>query len=267
MSEMQQAPAPRGKKVRPPPRAAIVRAVERVTPEVMRITFGGPELATFQPPRPGAHIKLLFAPPGQTWPTGDPVKDAVRPPSRTYTPRRFNAEKAEIEVEFVLHGAGLASSWAEGARVGDRMLIGGPGGGYEPPEGIENLVIIADDSALPAAGMILEALPRGCASRVLCEVANPGEARPLSPSVASQPVWIYRTPVNAPPGVLLEAAVAALAPQPPNTWFWVACEAASMRRIRETLVSQLGFERSRIHTRGYWKAGDTNYPDHDYGAD
>ena len=266
MSDVQAA-APRGKKVRPPPRAVVVEAVERVTPGVMRVVFGGPELATFAAPKAGAHIKILFVPPGKVWPTGDPALDAVRPPSRTYTPRRFDAATGLLEVEFVLHGEGIAARWAAQAKVGEKMLIGGPGGGYEPPEGVEKMVIIADDSAVPAVGMVLEALPKGCPTHILCEVANPGEARALSPDIASNPVWLYRDPVSAAPGVLLEAAVAALPPQPANTWFWVACEAASMRRIREILVAKLGVERDRVHTRGYWKAGDANYPDHDYGAD
>lgn len=260
------AEAPR-RKVRPPPRAVVVEAVERVTPGVMRVTFGGPELATFQQPKPAAHIKVLFVPPGKVWPTGDPAQDAARPPSRTYTPRRFDAEKRLLEVEFVLHGAGLASRWAEQAKVGEKMLIGGPGGGYEPPADMRKLVIVADDSSAPAAGMVLEALPKGCEAKVLCEIANPGEARPLSPLVACDPVWLYRDPVNAPAGLLLEAAVAALPTSGPGTYYWVACEAASMRRVREILVETLGVERANIHTRGYWKAGDANYPDHDYGAD
>ena len=47
----------------------------------------------------------------------------------------------------------------------------------------------------------------------------------------------------------------------------VACEAATMRRIRDLLIMQHGVDRARLHMRGYWKFGEANHPDHDYGAD
>ena len=42
-----------------------------------------------------------------------------------------------------------------------------------------------------------------------------------------------------------------------------------MRRIRDHLerLDERGIDLERIHTRGYWKLGETNYPDHDYGKD
>ena len=209
----------------------------------------------------------LFFPKG-AWPPSDGVENAPRPPSRTYTPRRFDADKSLLEIEFVLHGAGLASDWASGAKVGDRLLVSaGPGGGYSIPEGAANIVIIADDTALPAAGMVIEALPPGCRVNAICEIENAGEERALSPRVPCQPQWLPRSPGGAKPGSLLQKAIAALPEQPADTLWWIACEAAAMRAIRDHLFARPGVDRKRVHTRGYWKYGDTNYPDHDYGDD
>jgi NADPH-dependent ferric siderophore reductase len=44
-------------------------------------------------------------------------------------------------------------------------------------------------------------------------------------------------------------------------------EAAAMRRIRDLLITRHGVDRARLHVRGYWKFGEANHPDHDYGAD
>jgi len=49
--------------------------------------------------------------------------------------------------------------------------------------------------------------------------------------------------------------------------WWIACEAAAMRRIRDYLMGEIGVAGERLHTRGYWRLGETNYPDHDYGKD
>ena len=259
------APA-KSRKKRPPPKTAHVDAIERVTPNLIRIVCSGPELAAFTPPKPAAHIKLLFPPPSMNWPPAVATEDAPRPPSRTYTPRRFDAAANRLEIEFVRHGDGLASNWAETAKIGDRVLIGGPGGGYVAPEGIRRLIIVADESAMPGAGMVVEALPEGCLAQAICEIAGPAEERPLSPTAPCDVRWLHRDP-KATPCAALENAIASMSDVPADAHFWVACEAAAMRRIRDVLTTKFGVERARLHTRGYWKFGDTNYPDHDYGAE
>ena len=40
-----------------------------------------------------------------------------------------------------------------------------------------------------------------------------------------------------------------------------------MRRIRRHLLKERGLDPATIVTRGYWKLGDTNYTDHDYGEE
>jgi NADPH-dependent ferric siderophore reductase len=261
------AEAAKPRKQRPPPKEAFIDGIEHVTPGVIRISCSGPELAAFMQPKPAGHIKLFFPPEGVVWPSKDPASDIPRPPSRTYTPRRFDAARHRLEIEFVRHGEGLASSWAERARIGERVLIGGPGGGYPVPEDARHLVIIADESAMPGAGMVLEALPPECRAQVICEVASKTEERALSPIVACEPLWLHRTDKAARPGALLEEAVRAMPAPASDTFFWVACEAAAMRRIRDILIAHHGVERARLHMRGYWKFGEANHPDHDYGAD
>jgi NADPH-dependent ferric siderophore reductase len=258
------APAGGPRRRRGPPKLVTVTAVQRVTPRLTRLTFQGEELAEFGPPRPGAHVKLLFVPPGSAWSPKD--EEAPRPPSRTYTPRRYDRERRTLEVEFVHHGDGLAATWAARAKVGDPMYVAGPGGGYDVPETPGDIVLVADDTAMPAAGTILEALPPGCRVTTICEVWDKAEERPLSPSVAAAPVWLHYGANGAPAGSLLERAVMELAPPPDPRW-WIACEAGAMRRIRRFLLQVRGVDPSRLHTRGYWRIGDANYPDHDYGTD
>lgn len=255
------------RKQKPPPKEAFIDGVEHVTPGLIRISCSGPELAHFATPKPAGHIKLFFPPPRVIWPSADPASEIARPPSRTYTPRRFDPAHNRLEIEFVRHGEGLASTWSERARIGDRVLIGGPGGGYVPPDALASIVILADESAMPAAGMVLEALPQGCAAKVICEIADAAEERALSPTFACKPLWLHRQGKTALPGALLEDEVRAMATPSSDTFWWVACEAAAMRRIRDILITMHGVERSRLHTRGYWKFGDANHPDHDYGTD
>lgn len=265
MNDAPQAASTGRPRPRSPIRKVTVEKVAQLTPGLIRVTLTGAELAGFGPPRPAAHIKLHMQPEGVPW---DPLDEtAPRPPRRTYTPRSFDPTRLTLDVDFVLHGHGIASDWAAQARPGQTIFVSGPGGGYDVPPDTRTLVLVADDTALPAAGMILDTLPAGCQPVVIAEIPGPQDERPLSERVRVAPMWQHRSAAQSTPSALLEAAVRALAtPNDPVSW-WVACEAAAMRRIKQHLLKERAVDPARLHVRGYWKLGETAYPDHDYGKD
>ena len=251
-------------KRRRPMRQVTIQAIEQVTPRVRRIVFGGESLAGFPAPRPGSHIKLLFG--AESNGAVDPKK--MRSQMRTYTPRAFNPETNELTVEFVLHGDGLASTWAAQAQVGETLTVAGPGGGMDIPDTLKTMVMLVDESAMPAAGAVLEALPAGCTPIVVCEVEDAHEQRSLSASIEVEPIWLFRQEHTASPGVLLEnhlPSVLASVKDLENPFWWIACEANAMRRMRSQLLNQHGVSKKQLVSRGYWKLEASNHPDHDYG--
>ncbi len=249
---------------RPPMRQVTVQTIEQVTPRVRRIVFSGETLAGFSVSRPGAHIKLLFG--ADTNGAADPKK--MRSQMRTYTPRSFNPDTNELTVEFVLHGNGLASTWASQAQVGAPLTVAGPGGGMDIPASLKTMVMLVDESAIPAAGTVLEALPAGCTPIVICEVEDASELRSLSSSVDVEPTWLFRQEQAARPGMLLEnylPEALTRVKDSDDVFWWIACEANAMRQMRAYLLNQQGISKKRLVSRGYWKAGASNHPDHDYG--
>ena len=154
---------------RPTLRPVQVVRIEDPGPRLRRVTFGGDSLQGFGPARPGAHIKLFFSEMPADW---RPEPGQPRPTARTYTPRSFDAQRNQLVVEFVRHGAGVASDWVEQAQVGDRITVAGPGGGHDFEPGLRRLVLLADESALPAAGMIIDAAPAGCHVTLVAEVED-----------------------------------------------------------------------------------------------
>lgn len=245
-------------------RQVTVQSIEQVTPRVRRIVFGGETLAGFNVSRPGAHIKLLFD--TALGKEAEPKKSGWR--MRTYTPRFFNPQTNELTVEFVLHGSGLASTWAAQAQLGEILTVAGPGGGMDIPGSLKAMVMLIDEAAMPAAGTVLEALPAGCTPIIICEVEDAREQRALSPSIAVDPTWLFRQPQAASPGVLLKKYlpnVLASVKDYDDLFWWVACESNAMREIRVHLLEQQGFNKKQLVSRGYWKLGASNHPDHDYG--
>ena len=100
-----------------PPRRRVLRRVQvtriiQLSSRMVRVTFTGDDLVAFAWNGPAAHIKLIFPEDGQAEPSM-PQPDGPRSTrTRTYTPRRFDPTIPELDVEFVLHGHGPASSWA-----------------------------------------------------------------------------------------------------------------------------------------------------------
>lgn len=258
---------------RPPPRQVEVVATRRLTENLLAITFGGEPLATFAEPVPTGHIKLFLPEADGALRVGVAGADGMvewpdgRPTMRTYTPRRFDADARTLEVWFVLHGDGPAAQWAAQAKVGDRAAIGGPGGRFAVDPLASTWWIGGDESALPAIAMLIEALPATASARLHLEAGSPRDVIDLPYHPGVDLTWHFRSEAAAgQPGDLLVRALREddIAP---TTTLWAGCEAAAVRRIRSHALGARALPAARVTTRGYWRLGASNHPDHDFGED
>ena len=260
---------------RPPPLVVEVRRVERVTPRMVRITVGGEQMAGFQTKGAAEHIRV-YLPDEVTGELAMPSKgpdgnafppDGGQPPSRAYTPLRWNPDKLEMDIEFALHDGGLASGWAENVKAGDPAIISGrAGGAYFPDTSADWYVIGGDATALPAIGTLLDMLPSTMRAYVLAEVRDAGEEQALSSDAELEARWLHHLPGELPGRALADAMKAMELPRGKGR-IWVSCEASIMREIRRHCLEERGLARSMLRTQGYWKAGAANHPDHDMGED
>lgn len=262
----------RGGPRRRPPRQVEVLAVEPLTERMVSITLGGEALAGFDQPAPTGHIKLFLpdadgtirtpevTAEGLTWPQG-------RPTMRSYTPRRFDADAKTLEVWFVLHGEGPAGLWAAAAEPGDRVAIGGPGGRFEVDQLVGPWWIGGDESALPAIATLIEALPSTAVAEVHLEVETVADVLELPERPGVALTWHLRSEApGRPPGDLLVEA-AGVSDIGSSTFLWAGCEAASVRRLRSHALDVSKLPSAHVTTRGYWKLGVADHPDHDFGED
>ncbi|MBP2154255.1 siderophore-interacting protein [Erwinia rhapontici] len=128
----------------------------RVAEHFWRIQFAGSDLKGFNSPGFDDHIKLFFPDPktgalnlpevtseGVVW------KEGVRPLARDYTPLEFDGENT-LTLDFYIHKGGLASDWAEHARLGSELVIGGPRGSVILPDDYRFQLYVCDETGLPA---------------------------------------------------------------------------------------------------------------------
>jgi NADPH-dependent ferric siderophore reductase len=250
-------------KPRKPRYPATVKRVTHLTPRMVRVTFTSAELAGFGWNGPAAHIKLIFSQPAPV----APGAEAPRPTMRTYTPRRFDRTAAELDVDFILHGEGPASTWAEQAAVGQTLTIAGPGRNYVIDPAAEWFLLAGDDTAIPAISTVLENLPAEAAVQVLIEVVGREDEVPLPAHPKAKVTWLHRGSDATRAGQPLEASVRTLQVPSGSGRVYVACESGAMRRIRAHLLTDKTINREHLTTRGYWKLGAVDHPDGDYGQD
>jgi NADPH-dependent ferric siderophore reductase len=261
-------PAPPAPRRRPAPLAASVSRIEQLSPRMRRVTLAGGDLGQFTWPGAASHLKLILPLPGGDGPVmpepdadGTVVFDRSQVTMRTYTPRAWDPEAGELVIDVFVHGDGPASVWASQAAPGDRVAVSRPRAHYDADPAAPWLVLAGDESAVPAISTILDAggTPEATAVVIECD----GDDQDLGLPNGSSPTFVRR---GAVPGTaLLEALAERLPPGPGRVW--VAGEARGIRQIRAHLLHERQLPAEAVVTRGYWRQGEADHPDHDFGEE
>lgn len=250
-------------------RRVAVRRIEEITPRMRRIVVGGEGLGetivdghthrAFAAPGFDDHLKLIFAADGDLeaalpiqLPHGIEWTAAENRLARDYTPRWVDADAAEMALDFVLHGDGPAASWAQSAAVGDELCFVGPKSSLRLPVKLDWIVLIADETGLPAVGRFLDERPTDAPANVLLLVEHEDARQELSLRPGDAVTWM-----TAPAGdaAALEEAVRVLSlPDDGEGYVWAAAESRALLPVRRYLQRERGLAKERINITGYWHA-------------
>ncbi|MFB0703636.1 siderophore-interacting protein [Pseudomonas protegens] len=235
-------------------RLEVLRVVD-LTPRMRRITLGGPELAGFISLGSDDHVKLLFPQNAEqqaaleTLVLGLGKDSGPMPAMRDYTPRRYDLELGELDIDFVLHGDGPASTWAEQAAPGQFLHIGGPRGSMVVPDIFDSYLLIGDETALPAIARRLEELPAGRQVLAVIEVQNAAERQALDSAAQVQVIWVER---DAGGQDLISTVRQVQVPQG-KLYAWVATESKVSRQVRRVLLDEHQLNDEFVKAAGYWR--------------
>jgi NADPH-dependent ferric siderophore reductase len=215
---------------------AEVRAVTRVSPNFVRVTFGGEELEEFATPGAvfDARIKLIFPPASgilpplnrdthDWWGSYLAVPEEERGSMRTYSIRDLRVTDAgtEVDVDFVLHLApgltGPASRWASTAEVGTELFLIGPrrgatdhGGAEYAPGAAPSVVLVGDETAAPAIARILEDAGRDLRGTAFIEVPSADDILSIDAPAGVDVHWLARDEDQAHGAQLIPAVLSHL---------------------------------------------------------
>ncbi len=288
-----------------------VQDVQQLTPTFVRVTFGGPALAELGIDGPwlDQRFKIVFPgrlglPPladpdgGDLWSFWRSLDQADYGSMRTYSIRDAHGEGEDrrLVVDVVAHpgASGPGADWLAAAAPGDEVVVVAPRRGAEfggiefrPPTGAR-LLLVADETAVPAVARILADLPADAVGHAFLEVPLAGDVHELPHPAGVEVTWLPRE--GAEHGALLVPAVTAhlgaaaeveqvsadevdpdLWETPthssagedlgsgegaePELYAWIAGESVVVTTLRRHLVRDLGFDRRQVAFMGYWRKG------------
>lgn len=248
-----------------------VRRTERISPHFIRVTLGEGDIGRFTPMGYDQWFRLFIPAPGKPLPRLPDrltmlsyakyltISKEDRPALRNYTVRAYRSAEQEIDVDFVVHepkpGAapGPAIAWAGACRAGDQVAILDEGVSFNPPADTEHVLLVADESALPAVAGILASLPDDTTGRALVEVPSAEDVQDLRVPSAVEVTWVVRGDPHAVPGRAVLAAAERIPPPDGPVFGWVAGEQALPTAMRRHWITS-GLPKERIVFCGYWRA-------------
>ena len=136
--------------------------------------------------------------------------------------------------------------------AGDALVLTGPGGSYRPDPTAYHL-LAGDESALPAIGASLEALPADARGTALVVVDGPDHELDLAHPPGIEVRWLHRRGAEAEDERLLSDAVAVLPDLPGRVHAFVHGEAAEVRAVRRHLLAERGLRRAGLSCSPYWR--------------
>jgi len=242
---------------------------EHVSPHMVRVTVAGEDLADYPDHGFDQWFRMFLPRPAEEGALGRlPHKvdllgywkymrmpEGARPVMRCYTVRELRRHERQLDIDFVVHGdEGVAAPWAREAEPGDRLAIIDQGTGYDLRDGIENHLLVADDTGLPAVLGILRSLPRHHRGVAYIEIPDAADAQSHEAPDGLEVRWIVREPGAKAGSTVLAAVQAAPVPDPPFTAYLVG-EQALPTTLRRWLVHEHHVPKDRIAFVGYWREG------------
>lgn len=256
-------------------RRVSVSRVEDITPALRRIVFTGDELGAFT--RDGMElpaftstgfddsIKLFFPYPGEDEPVLPVQKHGTieipkdpRPIGKDYTVRAFDESttgRPELTVDFVKHGVGVATNWAYRCTPGDTMHFAGPPTSSALPDA-DWLLVVGEDTAIPAIARLLENLPEDARAQVFIEIAVASHRAPLRQLPGVHVTWLPRGGQPAGTTTLLTDAVEDMDWWEGRAFAWIGGESGPVKHIRRHLIAERGMDKKNIDFTGYWRRGE-----------
>jgi NADPH-dependent ferric siderophore reductase len=229
-----------------------VRSVRRLTPLLVRVELAGDVLRDLAY-EPGQDLML----------TADAGPPMVR---RRWTIRSLDRVTGTVALDVVVHPGVAGASALHEAAAGDVVEAIGPRGKVHLVPSARVHHFLGDQSFLPAAFAMAEAVAAPARVVVTMTVPSVQEQQPLDAPAADEVRWVAERGDDAATGLaLLEAS--GLGDPEDGLVVYVGGEMTLAATIRSALVRDRGWPRDAVMPKPYWRRGTANARNGEPGRD
>lgn len=241
---------------KPAPRLLTVKEAIHITPNMVRVTFAGPELEGFPTGREGGNCKIMLPAPGQSKDEfAEQLANGPKPVTRTYTVRYFREDRLELDIDFVAHGdEGPASAWASAAKPGDFCGFAGASLPKMMEFTADWYLVAADMSALPVASAALEAMPDDARGIAIFEIMSEADRQTIRMPDGIEAHWLVQEDPHKPSGAQ-ENLIRSMDWPEGRVQTCIAGESGVIKALRGFLHQEKKIPRTDTYISGYWKIG------------
>jgi len=221
--------------------------ISQLSPNMKRFTFSSNDLNDFPENQNGGYIKFLFPK------TLSEKKDSL---ARPYTIRNFRKQKLELDIDFSYHSGnqGYATKWASKAKIGDEIVISGPGSKQKISMNSKWYFFVGDMTSLPAISAYLEELPENAVGFSVIEITSIDDKINLTKPEHMKIKWVIKSKQNKNFKEFINA-VRGVNWLNGNPYVWVACEFNKMKYLRDFFQNEKKISKKEMYISSYWKLG------------
>jgi NADPH-dependent ferric siderophore reductase len=218
-----------------------------LTPNLYRLVLTAPGLGDLRF-KPGQDL-MLRVPQG-----------AEQVVNRRYTIRQLDTTTPAVTLDVSLHGTGPGTDWIRSAQAGSHIDAIGPRGKITVRTDADWHLFVCDETGLPGALAMLEALAPASIATALFEVDLPADEQELATNqIGTLDLrWLHRLGRSAPgdTSVLLDAVANVNLPAGRGQ-VYVAAESRVVRAVQQALMER-GLDRDQVSAKAYWRRGLPN---------
>lgn len=238
---------------------------QQVSPHIRRVTLGGDEVSAMTPQGFDQWFRFFMRREGQealrvpkspsTWfPQYLAMREQHRPWIRNYTVRDFRLDAGELDIDFVCHeDPGPGAAWAMAAGRGERAVLLDEGLLYNDDGLAGEILMVGDESVLPAVAGVCGSLEDDARGTVVLEVGHRDDIQEFRRPAGVDIRWVERGSLREGQAALEELRGMRMPEQ--FGYAYAAGEQQLATGARRHLVRDRGIDKRRITFTGYWKLG------------
>lgn len=177
---------------------------------------------------------------------------------RMYTIRPVDSDWHHMELNFALHGDGIATSWAQTAQAGMPLLIDMGDRVVDTDEFplVGTYLLMGDEPSMPSIATMLQRLPSTSRIVVFIEVQGSQDQWVFETNGNATIEWIHRgDQESGTTDFLTECCDRFDWPADGDVHVWAAAEGRRIYALRKHVREVVGLERGQYQLMGYWRRG------------